>query len=391
MTPLFPQERDAKRTALLQAVDSVRATLTAHAEASESLRTLPEACVQALTETGLFAMKCPAVLGGAEADPVTQIDVIEAVTYIDPSAGWSLMIGNGSLAIIGAFLPEEAIAQLFTGDRLPHTAGALMPGRAVPVAGGYRVTGHWSWGSGVRHADWLAAQTLVVSSADNRPQPRMVVFPAAHAKIDDNWHVAGLKGTGSCDFSVADLFVPEAFTFDSMALEPQRGGPLYRLGLPGLVINEHVGFALGVGRRALDEILDLAQSKRRGYAKQVALADRPVFQRAVAQAELRLRAARLLMLEVFERAWQTVCAGQSPEPRLQAEMRSAATFVTDVALDVTAMAFRYGGGSAVWLNSTLQRCLRDLYVGASHLMVSDVAYEHYGQVVLGVPDVNPMS
>jgi hypothetical protein len=123
------------------------------------------------------------------------------------------MIGNGSLAIIGAFLPEEAIAQLCTGDRLPHTAGALMPGRAIPVEGGYRVTGHWSWGSGVRHADWLAAQTLVVSS-------------------------------------VSDLFVPEAFTFDSAALEPQRGGPLYRLGLPGLVLNEHVGFALGVGRGA---------------------------------------------------------------------------------------------------------------------------------------------
>jgi alkylation response protein AidB-like acyl-CoA dehydrogenase len=156
------------------------------------------------------------------------------------------------------------------------------------------------------------------------------------------------------------------------------------------VINEHVAFALGVGRRALDEILELAQSKRRGYAKQVALADRPVFQRAVAEADLRLRAARLLALEVFERAWQTVCAGRPPEPRLQAEMRSAATFVTDVALDVTAIAFRYGGGSTVWLNSMLQRCLRDLYVGASHLMVNDSAYENYGQFLLELPDADPM-
>lgn len=388
MKHLFPEERHAKRTALLQAVDSVRATLTAYADASETLRTLPDACVQALTDTGLFAMKCPAELGGAEADPVTQLEVIEAVTYIDPSAGWSLMIGNGSLAIIGAFLPDEAIPQMFTGDRPPRTAGALMPGKAIPVEGGYRVTGRWSWGSGVRHAEWLAAQTLVASA--NRPHPRMVVFPAAQAEIDDNWQVAGLKGTGSCDFSVADLFVPEMFTFDAMAWEPQRGGPLYKLGLPGLVINEHVAFALGVGRRALDEIIDLAKSKRRGYAQQVSLADRQVFQRAVAEADLRLRAARLLMLEVFERAWQTVCAGRSPEPQLQTEMRSAATFVTDVALEVTSMAFRYGGGSAVWLNSLLQRCLRDLYVGASHLMVNDSAYENYGQVLLGRPDVDPM-
>jgi alkylation response protein AidB-like acyl-CoA dehydrogenase len=390
MQPLFPEARDAKRTALLQAVDDVRATITAHADASETLRTLPAPCVQALTDTGLFAMKCPAELGGAEADPVTQLEVIEAVTYIDPSAGWSLMIGNGSIAIVGAFLPDAAIAQIFTGDRPPRTAGAFMPGNAVPVEGGYRITGRWSWGSGVRHAEWLAAQTLVASAEGNSPQPRMAVFPAAQAQIDDNWHVAGLKGTGSCDFSVSDLFVPEAFTFDSRTFEPKRGGPLYHLGLPGLVINEHVGFALGVGRRALDEIIDLAKSKRRGYAKQVSLADRQVFQRAVADADLRLRTARGLMLEVFERAWQTVCAGRSPEPQLQAEMRSAATFATDVALEVTSMAFRYGGGSTVWLNSMLQRCLRDLYVGASHLMVSDSAYEHYGQVLLGLPDVDPM-
>jgi alkylation response protein AidB-like acyl-CoA dehydrogenase len=386
----FPEERHAKRTALLQAADGVRATIEAYTDESESLRTLPDACVQALTETGLFAMKCPAVLGGAEADPVTQLEVIEAVTYIDPSAGWSLMIGNGSLAIIGAFLPEAAIARVFPGDRPPRTAGALMPGKAVPVEGGYRVTGRWSWGSGVRHAEWLVAQTLVAAPGGNGPQPRMVVFPATQATIDDNWHVAGLKGTGSCDFSVSDLFVPEAFTFDVIAGQPQRGGPLYHLGLPGLVINEHAAFALGVGRRALDEIIALAKSKRRGYARQIALVERQVFQRAVGEADLRLRAARALAVEVFERAWQTVCAGQSPALQLQAEMRSATTLVTDVALDVTSMAFRYGGGSTVWLNSMLQRCLRDIYVGASHLMVNDAAYENYGQFLLALPDADPM-
>jgi len=157
-----------------------------------------------------------------------------------------------------------------------------------------------------------------------------------------------------------------------------------------VIINEHAGFALGVGRRALDEILALAQPKRRGYAKQVALTDQGVFQRAVGEAELRLRAARALVMEVFERAWQTVCAGQIPSPRLQAEMRSVATFVTDVALDVATTAFRYGGGSAVWLTSMLQRCLRDLSVAASHLMVNDSSYENYGQFLLGRPDADPM-
>jgi alkylation response protein AidB-like acyl-CoA dehydrogenase len=390
MKQQFPAGREEKRQALLHAVANIQATLAAHADEAETLRTLPEASVAALTDAGLFAMKCPAELGGAEADPVTQLEVIEATTYIDPSAGWCLCIGNGTLAVIAAFLPEAAIAQVFTGDRPPRTAGGLMPGKALPVDGGYRVTGRWSWGSGIRHAEWVGAQTLVESHGGGDSHPRMVVFPATQAEIDDNWHVAGLKGTGSCDFSVSDLFVPAAFTFDSRTWEPQRGGPLYHLGIPGLIINEHAAFALGVGRRALDEILALAQSKRRGYAQQVALADRSVFQRAVAKGDLRLRAARALVIEVLERAWQTVCAGQSPAPRMQAEMRSVATFATDVALDVTATAFRYGAGSAVWLTSMLQRCLRDLSVAASHLMMNDSSYENYGQFLLGLSSADPM-
>ncbi len=390
MIPQFPEERAEKRKALLQAVAGIRETLAADAEESERLRTLPEASVTALTDAGLFAMKCPRELGGAEADPVTQLEVIEAVTYIDPTAGWCCLIGNGTLSVVAAFLPDDAIAQMFSADRPPRMAGALMPGKASRVSGGYRVTGRWSWGSGIRHAEWVGALTLVQSNGAAGPQTRMVVFPVAQAEIYDNWRVAGLKGTGSCDFSVSDLFVPEAFTFETTNWEPKRGGPLYKLGMPGLVINEHAGFALGVGQRALDEIIELAKSKRRGYGKQVSLADRSVFQRTVAEGDLRLRAARGLVTEVFERAWLTVCEGRVPEPQLQAQMRSAATFATDVALDVTSTAFRYGGGSAVWLNNILQRCLRDMYVAASHLMVNDSSYEDYGQFLLGLPDADPM-
>src|SRR5271167_1201470 len=187
-------------------------------------------------------------------------------------------------------------------------AGSLTPGKAVPVNGGYRVSGRWSWASGIRHADWVAGMTLV-DGADG-PYPRMTVFPVGQVEIHDNWHVSGLKGTGSCDFSVADLFVPEAFTFDMRTWETKRGGPLYQLGLPGLLINELAGFALGVGRRALDEIIQLARTKHRGYAKPTSLAERGVFQRSIGESDLRLRAARALAIEVFEKAWDTVCAGR---------------------------------------------------------------------------------
>jgi indole-3-acetate monooxygenase len=158
----------------------------------------------------------------------------------------------------------------------------------------------------------------------------------------------------------------------------------------GLFISEFAGFALGVGRRALDAIIELAHTKRRGYGKQTPLAERAVFQRVLGESDLRLRAARGLVLEILEKAWVTVCEGRTPEPPLQVEMSSATTLVTDVALDVTTQAFRYGGGTAVHLNNILQRCLRDLQVGASHLMVSDVMYERYGQCLLGLPGVDPL-
>jgi indole-3-acetate monooxygenase len=104
-----------------------------------------------------------------------------------------------------------------------------------------------------------------------------------------------------------------------------------------------------------------------------------------------LRAARGLAIEIFEKVWQTVCAGREPALELQVEMRSVTTLVTDVALDITTLAFRYGGGSAIHLSSMLQRCLRDLQARAAHFMVSDVAYELHGQCLLGAANVEPMA
>src|SRR5215510_3418821 len=127
MEQKFPTDRAEKRQALLQAVDSVRDILAAGADEAEAIRTLPQASVAALREAGLFALKLPAVLGGAEADPVTQIEVIEAVSYIDPSTGWSFFIGTGGGSLC-AFLPDEAIEQMFRGGRIPTLAGAFQIG-----------------------------------------------------------------------------------------------------------------------------------------------------------------------------------------------------------------------------------------------------------------------
>ncbi len=387
----FPYDRDDKHRVLMEAVESVRDTLEANAEESERIGTLASASVEALYESGLLRLKMPHILGGAEADLVTQLDVLEAVSRIDPSSGWCLMIGAASLGGLAAFLPDDAIEEVFVRGDPPKVAGAAAPsGTATPVDGGYRVTGRWQFGSGIQHAEWVSAGARVVNGFDGYPRQLRVIMPRHKVKVHDNWRVMGLRGTGSCDFSVNDLFVPDGFAWDSTLTEPVRGGALYRLGRPGFVTNEHSAFALGVARRALDAITEVAASKTRGYNSVNLLANRPAFQWMLGECDMRLRAARSLNVEILEEAWESVCAGHTPPPPLQARMRSCATYTTDVAVDVTSRAFHYGGGAALFTTSILQQCLRDVHAAAQHQMVSDTAYENHGQFLLGLPDARVM-
>ena len=387
----FPHDREEKHRVLMEAVESVRDTLEAGAEESERIGTLAPASVVALYESGLLRLKMPQVLGGAEADLVTQLDVLEAVSRIDPSSGWCLMIGAASLGGMSAFLPDDSIEEVFVGGRPPKVAGAAAPsGTATPVDGGYRVTGRWQFGSGIQHSEWVSAGARVASGFEGYPRQLRVIMPRHKVKVHDNWQVMGLRGTGSCDFSVDDLFVPDGFAWDSTLTEPTRGGALYRLGRPAFVTNEHSAFALGVARRALDAVTEVAASKTRGYNSVNLLANRPAFQGALGEGDMRLRAARSLNVEILEEAWQSVCAGHTPPPPLQAQMRSCATYTTDMAVDVTSRAFHYGGGAALFTNSILQQCLRDVHAAAQHQMVSDTAYENHGQFLLGLPDARVM-
>ena len=387
----FPAEREAKRRALMDAVDSVRDILESGAEEGEETGTLPQASVDALYDSGLLRLKMPYVLGGAEADLVTQLDVLEAVCEIEPSAGWCLMIGAASMGGVGAFLPDDAVEEIFAGGQPPKTAGVFAPfGKAVPVDGGYLLSGRWSFASGIRHSNWISAGARVVTEDTGYPVQVRATMRTSDVKIHDNWRVMGLRGTGSCDFSVEDLFVPASFAYDVSLTEPLRGGAIYRLGRPGFVTNEHSAFALGVARRALNTVLEVGQSKTRGYNSVNPLARRPAFQRMLSEADLRLRATRLLNVEVLEEASRAVNEGHPPSPLLQTEMRSLCSYTTDVAVDIVTQAFRFSGGAALFDDSILQRCLRDINAGAQHQMVSDAAYENHGQFMLNLPDARVM-
>ena len=389
----FPADRDAKRQVLLQAVRDASDVIAAGTEEAERNCTLPMSVVDAMQAAGLFRLKLPAEVGGAEADPVTQMEVIEAVSAIYPSAGWVLMTNATGIGNAGAFLVDEAAAEVFAGGQVPRAATVGGVSSTIePVDGGFILNGRWPFCSGVPHSEWICLGARLYRQAGTPPDFYTCFVRTRDVTIHDNWHVAGLRGSGSNDVSVENLFVPEAFTwmrYDRLRGIRRRGGPIFLLGLPGSVSNEHASFALGVGRLALDLIKDAAMTKRRGRgAAAVTLADRQVFQRFIAEAELRLRAARLLTFEVHERAWEIVCDGASPEPALEAEMRASAVLCTEVAVEVATQAFRYAGGAALHLENKLQMCMRDANAGAQHFAVSDVAYENLGQFYLDLPEAN---
>ena len=376
------------RSELLDAVSTISHTLDDQAAESENRTVLSEASIEALRSSGLIGLKIPALFGGHEADPIVELEVLEALARANGAAGWCLGILTGTSAMAAAFLPRESAEEIFAHGAVPMAGAPTPHGKADPRSGGYQLSGRWSFGSAIHHADWVIAGGMVDGSG-----PRAFILPRSKVALIDNWQVAGLKATGSCDYEIRDVFVPETRSFgllDMLTGQPQSGGAAYRLGLPGIVMAFHMGIPLGIARRALDEITTQSIGKRRGMLSSTALADRGVFQSELGKAELELAAARALALAVTTRAWIGAQAGKVPDPALQAELRGAATYVTEVAQRVTTMAFHAGGGGALFEANPLQRCFRDAHAAGQHFMVSTSSYQGFGQFRLGLPGADPM-
>lgn len=383
--------RAATRSALFGAIEAQRDKLAAQCDSDEQLGTLSPASVEALVACGALRMKLPMVLGGFEADLVTQMEVLERLAMINPAIGWCAMVGATSLAMPGAYLADAGVACMFADGRIPRAAIVVTPsGVARPSDDGFVVNGRWGFASGVRHSEWLVALCRVERAHHAPPDLRFVVLPTSQCEILDNWQVLGLKGTGSCDIVVEDVFVSNQMSF-AVGDAPRRGGALYRIGLPAFVAYEHAGFALGIARRVLDGLVTIMQTKKRGYSPGgTSMLERGVVQRLIGRNEMRLRAARALNVEANEQVWELVSAGRSLSLEDQCAVRSAASYATEVASDVVGEAFRHGGASAIYESHFMQRCLRDLNVAAQHYMVADSAYEQLGRARLGLADINPM-
>lgn len=362
------------------------------ARAGEAERNLRPEVAAALAQLGAYTLLVPRALGGAELAPGDAMAVIEELARQDGSAGWCAGTGAVTAAVVAGRVDAETAREIFAPGAQTICAGGLVPsGRAEPVAGGYRISGRFRFASGIRFATTAVGGCIVYDGDRPRARadglPEMLVFCTApeRIEIDDDWEVAGLEATGSCDFRADDLFVPEGATFS--LLDPGRAAPRSLAALPvqSVAFVTHSGFALGVGRRALDEVRELARAKQR-LGSAAPLAESPAFLARWARADTRLRAARLLALDALAQLWEEQQRTGAVGAARESELASAVLLASDAAAHATQVALRAGGAHAIFRSEPLQRCFRDLHAGRQHIAVAEEGWERVGRSAFATGD-----
>lgn len=374
---------------LIDAVRAVGAEADRRAPEIEAQRRLPADLSAALAATGLFRAWVPARYGGGASDVITVLDAIEALSYHDGSTGWCGMIGATTSLTSGYLAPEWA--ERIYGDPAAVTGGYAMPvGHGRPVDGGLVVDGRWQWGSGADNCTWIGGGCWIVDGAGDRA-PRadglvapFVFFERDQVELLDTWRVAGLKGSGSTDYEVRAAFVPEGRWVQLRGMPPVDDGPLYRFPFLGALALGVCSVALGLGRRAIDELVALAAHKRPAQSER-SLAERPVVQAEVAKAEAAVRSARAFVREVVADAWAVALAGDELTGEQKRRIRLAATDAAWRSAAAVDLAYHAGGGSSIHEASPLQRVFRDVHVATQHGMVAERTYEPTGRMALGLP------
>ena len=359
------------------------------ASETESARRLPSELVESISSAGLFRMLVPADVGGGEVEPAQLVAAVSELARGDGSAGWCLAVAATS-GMLAAYVPKDAAQEMY-GDPMGVAGGVFAPmGKAVAGGdgGGYTVTGRWRFASGCEHCDWLMGGCLVEEGGELRklesgaPDIRFMLFPAAEVEVIDTWTVAGLRGTGSHDFSIEGASVPEERSASLITDEPRCEGPLYAFPVFGLLALSIASVGLGIARAAIDDLVELATAKVPAGSRRT-LAQRSDAQAAVAAAEAQVRSARALVDDAVGEAWDAARASGEVTTELKAGLRLAASHAMRSSRDAVDSMYELGGGSAIYESSPLQRRLRDVHVATQHMLVGPATWELAGRVLLG--------
>jgi indole-3-acetate monooxygenase len=398
---LAERATDSRATADPAAIDylarvrEIAPALAAAAEEIDRRRELPEAIVAALVERGLFRLLLPRSLGGAELLPAQYVPIIEEIAQIDASTAWCINQNSGCSMTAASLAPEVA-REIFGGPR-GILAWGPGPGEARVVPGGYRVTARWSFASGSHHASWLGCHVPVIE-ADGEPRlgpggvpvVRTMLFPKSRTKFTDIWHTIGLRGTGSDQYEVADLFVPEAYSVDVLsrraATTTREQALLYRFSSLSLYAVGFAGVALGIARSTLAAFVELARDKIPRGARNT-MRNNNVIQSQTAQAEARLSAARSWLLTSLERIAEGVAERGHIALDERMTIRLASTFAIHTALDVVDILYQAAGATAIFNENPFERRFRDIHSVAQQLQGRQQHFETVGQYLLGLePD-----
>ncbi|MCZ6874289.1 MAG: acyl-CoA dehydrogenase family protein [bacterium] len=376
-------------TELLAVASSLGPLIAEHSAAGEQNRRVPQVVMKAIKEAGLVRMVTPKSLGGLETDPMTCARVVEEVSRFDSATGWTLQAANSG-DFYCAHLPNEGAQEIYTNG--PDTVIALAihpPMEAIPVDGGYRVSGQNPLGSNISDADWL--MTLVQSPGVDGLRGAFIA--KKDLTVVDTWYTMGMRGTDSNDVAVKEVFVPTARTWPlEPVFEPGSHfqGPLYAypsLG-EGIFILAPVG--LGIATQAIDEFKRLAQGKT-PFMSATSLRERPVAQMALGKAEGVLCSARSFFYETVAEAWERTASGQASTKEEKAKLMLAAVHLMQSSVDAVDHVSVAAGTSGIYARSPIERAFRDIHTVRHHGWVSESRYGTYSQVVLGLEPDFPLA
>ncbi|MGE3074488.1 MAG: acyl-CoA dehydrogenase family protein [Dehalococcoidia bacterium] len=384
---------------LFDAIDAVAPVVREYADESERIARLAEPVVAAMKEHRLFKGLAPRTLDGYEIDPVGWYSAVEAAARVDGSFGWIMFI-NGASGLGGQSMPPELSEEMIR-DKGSVGAGSVFPfGKAVATEGGYIANGRWTYASGIRHADTVFGFATIFDGDTPRmlmpgtPAVAIVNTPTSNVEILPSWDVCGLSGTGSNDFIMKDLFVPESQVSILGMPAPANhhyAGPLYRLPFMTLFAQPIGAVALGIAQHAIDEVLELAKTKSPAAVGPAApLRERPMFHAQLAEAVAYVNSARAWLHAKIGEQFELAQAGQSPDLNQRVETQLATSNATRSAYKAVEIMYLAGGGTSNFRKSPLQRCMRDIHAVTQHAATNPSTWEFTGATMAGMPLQNPL-
>lgn len=367
-------------TGLLAELSQLTPVISAHGEEADLLGEVPAPVLDALAATHITGAMTPRAWGGSELRPSELLTVTRTLAHADPSTGWVIQAYIFLNGLAGAFLEPDAARTLLKTPRLAIAGQGTRPGKAVRCGDGYVLDGHFFFGSGVKHATHV--HTAAITS--DTGQPRFFLVPRDQVTFIDNWDVMGLRATGSIDYRLDSVFVPDELSYATLSTTPMTGGALYRVGIGNFASINHGAWALGVGRRILDELAELVKAKAGSPGT---IAENAAFHEGFAEAEVRLRSAHALVYDVWGEIEQELYddGRDSISIARQTINRAALVNATRALEDIARFAYR-SAGSAALRAGTLQRLYRDVHGGMQHVSSSAMVMQSAGRYLAGLAE-----